>query len=96
MTKPLHYEAVNDGEGVLDSDGVVIASVRRYHGHTEEAASYATLFAAAPDLLAALKALYEHCAMIHSQWGEGCNQREADAAIAAGRAAIAKAENSAS
>ena len=51
----------------------------------------ARLIAAAPELLEALENLYRHCAMIHSQWGEGSNQREADAAIAAGHAAIAKA-----
>lgn len=52
----------------------------------------AHLIAAAPDLLAALSALFEHCAMVHKHWGDGSNQREADAAIAAGRAAIARAE----
>ena len=46
----------------------------------------------APDILAALKGLFEHCAMIHARWGEDSNQREADAAIKAARAAIAKAE----
>lgn len=46
----------------------------------------------AQDLLEVLKALFEHCAMIHNKWGDGSNQREADAAIAAGRAAIAQAE----
>jgi hypothetical protein len=50
------------------------------------------MIAACPDLLEALKALYEHCCMIHKYWGDGCNQREADAAIVAGLAAIAKAE----
>jgi hypothetical protein len=30
--------------------------------------------------------------MIHRVWGDGSNQKEADAAIAAGKAAIAKAE----
>lgn len=49
------------------------------------------LAAAAPELLAALEQLFEHCAMTHSKWGEGCNREQADAAIAAGRAAIAKA-----
>ncbi len=48
--------------------------------------------AAAPEMLEALKALYEHCSMVHKIWGEDCNQKQADAAIAAGLAAIAKAE----
>lgn len=50
------------------------------------------LIAAAPDMLEALEALFKNCSMIHNTWGDGCNQREADAAIAAGRAAIAKAK----
>ncbi len=51
----------------------------------------ARLIASAPDLLAALESLFEHCSMVHNQWGDGSNQQQADAAIAAGRAAIAKA-----
>jgi hypothetical protein len=47
---------------------------------------------AAPEMLEALKNLYKHCAMIHSQWGDGCNREEADAAILAGRAVIKRAE----
>lgn len=39
---------------------------------------------------AALWGLFEHCAMIHKVWGDGSNQKQADAAIAAGRAALAK------
>lgn len=52
----------------------------------------ARLIAAAPDLLAALRDLYEHCAMVHKRWGDGSNDTEASAAIRAGQAAIAKAE----
>ena len=51
----------------------------------------ARLIAAAPDLLEALKAVFEHCEMVHNRWGEDSNLTEANAAIAAGRAAIAKA-----
>jgi hypothetical protein len=47
---------------------------------------------AVPDLLAAMKGLFEHCVMIHSQWGDGCNQKEADDAISKARAALAKAQ----
>jgi hypothetical protein len=50
----------------------------------------ARLIAAAPDLLAALNGLFEHCAMVHKHWGEGSNTREADAAIAFARTAIEK------
>ena len=51
----------------------------------------ARLIAAAPDMFEALTSLYEHCAMIHKKWGDGCNSIEADKAIEAGIAAIAKA-----
>jgi hypothetical protein len=51
----------------------------------------ARMMAAAPDMLAAIEGLFEHCAMVHKRWGEGHNQREADAAIKAAHAAIAKA-----
>jgi hypothetical protein len=58
----------------------------------EELKANARLIAAAPELLEALEALFEHCAMIHSKWGDGDNTREAHEAISAGRAAIAKAK----
>jgi hypothetical protein len=60
-------------------------------GSTEDA-SNARLIAAAPDMLAALRALYEHCAMIHKSWGDGDNSKQANAAKKAGLAAIAQAE----
>ena len=56
------------------------------------ASADAQLISAAPDMLAALEALFEHCAMVHNVWGEGCNQKQADAAIKAGRAVINKAK----
>ena len=46
----------------------------------------------AEELLAALKGLFEHCAMVHKHSGEGSNQREADAAQKLARAAIDRAE----
>ena len=51
----------------------------------------ARLIASAPDILSALKQLFEHCAMTHKYWGEGSNAKEAQSAIDAARAAIAKA-----
>ena len=47
------------------------------------------------ELLTALQGLFEHCAMIHKYGGDGCNQKQADAAITAARAAIAKATEAA-
>ena len=44
-----------------------------------------------PEMLAALAGIFQHCAMIHKRWGDWCNRPEADAAIAAGRAALVKA-----
>lgn len=42
------------------------------------------------ELLESLEGIFEHCALVHIRWGDHCNQREADAAIARGRAAIAR------
>jgi hypothetical protein len=44
------------------------------------------------DLLAALKGLFEHCAMTHKYWGDNCNLKEANAAEQAAREAIKQAE----
>jgi len=71
-----------------DADGVFVGHISKLGA---EGIANARLIAAAPDLLAALEGLFEHCAMTHKHWGEGCNQREADAAQTAARAAIAKA-----
>jgi hypothetical protein len=62
------------------------------HNGREVSAANARLIAAAPELLSALESLFEHCSMVHKRWGDGSNQKEADAAIEAARAAIAKAE----
>lgn len=55
----------------------------------------ACLLAASRELLEALQSLFAQCEMVHRYWGEGSNAREADAAIKAARAAIAKARGEA-
>jgi hypothetical protein len=71
----------------------IVAQVVKGHGIShKEVEVNAHLIAAAPELLEALKALFEHCAMTHKHWGEGCNVKESDAAIAGAHAAVAKAE----
>ena len=45
----------------------------------------------AGELVTALRALFEHCAMVHKCWGDSDNTKEADAAIKSARAAIATA-----
>lgn len=47
------------------------------------------LYAEEPAAVAALRELFEQCAMPHRFWGEESNQKEADAAIEAGRAVLA-------
>ena len=61
-------------------------------GTTPQNKANAALIAAAPELLGALEDLFKHCAMIHKYWGDSCNQKEADAAIAAARNIITKAK----
>ena len=66
------------GPAIIDYDDV---------DHDEQEAN-AKLIASAPDMFTALKALFEHCAMVHKYWGDGSNAKEADAAIKSARAAI--------
>lgn len=42
------------------------------------------------ELVAAVDALFAHCAMVHKVWGDGCNARQAEEAINATREALAK------
>lgn len=64
------------------------ASIRVSRGRSE----IVPLIVAAPELLEALRGLFEHCVMIHSTWGDGNNAKKAEAAIMFAQASIAKAE----
>lgn len=67
-----------------DCNGLLYQSV-------DETMANARLIAAAPDMLAALQGLFEHCAMVHNRWGDGDNTKEANKAIETARLVIAKA-----
>lgn len=72
--------------GYPESD-IAVARVLSNVGQPSQA--NAQLIAAAPALVEALQGLFEHCAMVHKHWGDGDNTKEANAAIDAGRAALA-------
>lgn len=58
----------------------------------EDAEDNARVLAASKDLLAAMKAMFKECAMIHKYGGDSYNGKQAAAAVKAGRDAIAKAK----
>jgi hypothetical protein len=43
-------------------------------------------------LAEALREIFRQCACVHKYWGEGCNQREADAAVTQASEALAAYE----
>lgn len=77
-----------DGASVYTTTGGTIATIPidliawRDNAH---------VIATAHELLSAMEALFENCAMIHSRWGSHSNAKEADKAIADAKAAMAKA-----
>ena len=82
-----------DGDGFVYGEGNIVAdphsSLNIDH---DELDANARLIACAPELLEALKGIFKECQMIHTQWGEGCNAKEAKLAIKTAKAVIAKAE----
>lgn len=59
----------------------------------DEDMANAALIAAAPDLLESMKALFKECVLVHRYGGGAYNQKEADEAISAAKAAVTKAES---
>jgi hypothetical protein len=55
--------------------------------------AYADNQARIAGLVAALQGLFDNCTMVHTYWGEGSNQKEANAAIEAARAALKLAQS---
>ena len=87
---PWYFEAgyAPHDQGLVSSEATGQSLATTY---SDDGGFNARLIAAAPDMLAALVALFENCAMVHKHWGDGSNQKEATAAINAGFAAIDKA-----
>jgi hypothetical protein len=82
------HEELPGRHTVKDADGWNVARI----WELTNSEANARLIAAAPDMLKALKSLFENCEMVHKYWGDGGNAKEANEAIAAARTAIAKAE----
>lgn len=75
-------------QSVVDCNGqTVIFTDSGYFRPNED---YVRAIVTLPEILEAVENLFEHCAMVHKHWGDGSNQKEADEAIKAARAAIAK------
>jgi hypothetical protein len=89
-----------NGVIVYAADGHAIADTQVFHEHHEaEQEEHSELIVRAVNsfeaMRDALKALYEHCEMVHRHWGENYNREQAEAARKAGRAALALAEGKA-
>jgi hypothetical protein len=67
-------------------------SCRHGLGHAWENGEAMISQETAKKMQAALAELFEHCAMIHTHWGDGDNSKEADAAITAAHNALDDAE----
>ena len=98
----LHIQALHSFGSILaDESGCEVARTstegcdphgRQYVDAPDLAETIAHRVNCHDELVAALEALFEHCAMTHNRWGDGCNQKEAGAAISAGRAALERAK----
>jgi hypothetical protein len=93
------YAKNSEWAHIRDKNGGLIAKVesvnpkgKRKSCDFDIEAANARLICACPDMLEALKGLFEHCAMVHKHWGDGDNTKEANTAIKKAEAAIKKAE----
>jgi hypothetical protein len=87
---------VENSTEIASACGLVVCDIPGFCRGTTTGARQdadAALIAAAPELLEALEGLFRECAMIHKHGGEACNQKQADEAIKAAKAAIRKATN---
>ncbi len=85
-----------DSGAVYTTHSIPIAKMDREQGNGTlpvERDNNAHLIAAAPEMLDALKGLFEHCTMIHKYWGEISNVKEGNEAIDAAKSVIARAEH---
>ncbi len=73
-------------QACYEADATKSTTKRKLRGEVEAQA------AIIDELTEALEGLFENCAMIHKSWGDGDNSKQADAAIQAALAAIAKAK----
>lgn len=80
------------GHKIFRSNGALFAETNDSARGRQDAQTIANRVNCHDELVAALEALFEHCAMTHNRWGDGCNQKEAGAAISAGRAALERAK----
>lgn len=92
------------GSGIIDvADGRSAIATRvveakdwgrifEVYDYSNEPEANFRLILAAPELLAAMQDIFAQCAMTHKHWGDGDNNKQADAAVARARAAIKAAK----
>lgn len=69
-----------NADGSIPLNTQCVAERDKHDRHGERLRALVDQANAAGELRAALADLFEHCAMVHKHWGEGSNNREANAA----------------